>query len=581
VRALLAAILLAYSAAGDEIVLRSGARISGEVVEERPDAVVVRLARGLLTLPRDRVERIVREGGGDYLRREAGASHRAGLHARAAELYERALAAAPGDAEVRAALVEALRAHAAACASEMRAAEARAALRRLLELAPSDAAARSSLDALDRDAEAAERALAAARASLEAGRFAEAIALLHEWRGLRPPGDPAAREALGEAHARAGDAALDAGAPERALQHFRAAAAYGERRRSGAGLVALAPLAALTALEEGDLEEARRTVEGISGSYPDPGVPLLLRAVLRQAEGAFEEAARLYSEAERAALAEPARGRCVPFPEAKRRAASALSAVILAYASPGAERWRQTFLDPLQRFDGGEFFAVYAPTEALAREASAAADAAYRRAAVELLGAVPSAAKAELVIHPNRDVYLAADLHRGPGGVSTRERSAGITYEAWTGPSTRVPRIEAYAGGHALLHDTIPHEAAHVVQRRGLGAFRRMHWLDEGIATLFESEACRRARRARFLASVPAPLPEFVSLQATPAEDGAAFYDQAHALAEFLRARVDDAQWRRFLALLGTRSFEDCLRDCFDVESVDALERLWLSRDRR
>lgn len=108
-----------------------------------------------------------------------------------------------------------------------------------------------------------------------------------------------------------------------------------------------------------------------------------------------------------------------------------------------------------------------------------------------------------------------------------------------------------------------------------------MHWLDEGVATLFESEVCRRARRMRFLASAPAPLPEFVSLKTTPAEEGVAFYDQAHALAEFLRARADDAQWRRFLARLGTHSFEDGLRECFGIDSLDALERLWLSRDRR
>jgi hypothetical protein len=44
----------------DEIHLRGGGRISGEIVAERPDAVVIEVAAGRVTLPRQRVERIVR-----------------------------------------------------------------------------------------------------------------------------------------------------------------------------------------------------------------------------------------------------------------------------------------------------------------------------------------------------------------------------------------------------------------------------------------------------------------------------------------------------------------------------------------
>ena len=56
-------------------------------------------------------------------------------------------------------------------------------------------------------------------------------------------------------------------------------------------------------------------------------------------------------------------------------------------------------------------------------------------------------------------------------------------------------RVEVYSGQSGLLVDTIPHEVVHVLQRRGFVGFRAGHWLDEGLATTYESEGSRDRRR--------------------------------------------------------------------------------------
>jgi len=52
-------IALPASAAADEVFLRGGGRITGEVLERRRDAVVVEVGPGRVTIPASRVERIV------------------------------------------------------------------------------------------------------------------------------------------------------------------------------------------------------------------------------------------------------------------------------------------------------------------------------------------------------------------------------------------------------------------------------------------------------------------------------------------------------------------------------------------
>jgi hypothetical protein len=117
----LALVLAPVVGIADEIYLRGGGRISGEIVAERPDAVVVEVAAGRVTLPRHRIERIAR-----------GASALGAYRARAARL-------ANGDVEGWLALGEWARANDLLT-------QARAAFEHVLRLDPSNGAAHAALD---------------------------------------------------------------------------------------------------------------------------------------------------------------------------------------------------------------------------------------------------------------------------------------------------------------------------------------------------------------------------------------------------------------------------------------------------
>jgi len=128
-----------------------------------------------------------------------------------------------------------------------------------------------------------------------------------------------------------------------------------------------------------------------------------------------------------------------------------------------------------------------------------------------------------------------------------------------------------------LLTDTLPHEVAHVVQRLGFRAFRAGHWLDEGIATTFESERARANRRKTLKAAAdPIPLREFVALRSTPPAKMGLFYAQAHSLTEYLMNRSGPAAWRTFLDVYAKINFKSAIDRAYKYRSIEDLERDWL-----
>ena len=185
-------------------------------------------------------------------------------------------------------------------------------------------------------------------------------------------------------------------------------------------------------------------------------------------------------------------------------------------------------------------------------------------------------------MHPTRAAYLAADP-TPPGsplaGVTVpRSKTGGVCYRTLDERGRPLVRIETYASEH-LETDTLPHEMVHVVQNRGFKAFRRGHWLDEGLAMLYESKQGRANRVAlwRQLSRNPIPLPELLLLKSTPPDRVLTFYSEAYVFTRFLRSLGDDDDWRRFLDAFGGLSFEAAVREVYEVEDVAALERLWLA----
>ncbi len=586
-RALALALLLGVAAA-DEIVLKSGGRISCEVVEVRETTVLVRLPNGSMEIERSRIEAIVREASGDYLGREATGRLRTGSAESAVALFERALREDPSSAVARAGLLDALLAHGSDLAGRFLLDEAWAASERMLGLAAGHEGARGLRRRIEAERAENDRIAARARDLLERADFEGALPVLEGWRLRRPPGDPAARSALAAAHIGCGNARLRAEDPRGAIDHFRAAASYGESRRVEEALFLLRPVSFLEALRNGETAEARRQLDSISTTYPDPAVPLFLKAVLHHVTGRVEEAIRAYAEAERVAERAPGPRKGLAYEVVKAQASAVLRAAVARPPQEGASRWRETFLAPLRRDASARHFVVYAPTDRMARDLSVAADRLFGEIARDLLGTLPEPHPIELVVHASRQAYLAAD-QVPPGSpwaaiMISREKTGGVCYDTLDEKGEAIVRIEVYSDAASLLEDTLPHEITHAVQRRGLAVYRRAHWLDEALAMQRESEASR-ARRIAGARRAPAmiPLPELLSLKSTPPDRMELFYDQACALAEFLRARGSASGWRRFLDAFARGPVEAALRDACAIGDLDTLERLfrdWLAAGR-
>ena len=569
---------------GDEIVLKSGGRLSCEIIEETPESLHIRLPHGTMRIPRRRIAEIVRETAVEYLRREAARSLRAGATETAVELYAKALGHDGKDATTRRAYVEALIAHARELRDGFRLVKSYAVAKQVLALDPENAAARELMKTLERDEADAVRLHNKAVEALRKGDVNRALLWFEAWRLRRPVGDEFARERLATAHLAAGKADLARGAYPQALSHFRTASSFGARKETEEILFVLGPIAVLEALSEGETDEALRAIGQMAGRYPDPAVPVYLRGVAFHVTGRVQEAVEAYAEAARIAQSGGKVENGMPYEVVRKYTTAMLRSAVARPPQEGTKRWREIFLAPLRRSDASTHFVVYAATEKQAEKFGSRADALYEAIATELLDAVPNAAKAELIVHPTREAYVAADPIPPNSPLSAimvpRASTAGVTYSSLDEQGKTIVRIEVYADA-TLINDTLPHEIAHVVQRRGLNVHRKGHWLDEGIAMIFESERGRNKRIMGLRGTQLFPLAELVTFRSTPTNRGAHFYAQAYALTEFVRGLGSQKDWRGFLAAYASADFEAAINGIYRIATVDDLERdflRWLNR---
>jgi tetratricopeptide (TPR) repeat protein len=565
-RTVLCALLLAAASHADEIVLAGGGRIAGEIVAEDDRHVTVRLPNGTMRIPRAKVREIVREDRRDYLRREAGS---AASTRGAVRMYERAFALSPDD-ENRRDLVRALVARATELLGLFRLDEAEAVLARLGEVAP-EAPPTQLAEKLAAERANEREAKAQSLRALHDGRFDEALVHIEEWRLRRPDGDETVHGALVAAHLGAAREDETRGNMRGALDHYRMASAESDLGR-------LAPIAVLEAMHGGDLERAARLLEPLA-NYRDPAVPRFLAAVLAHLKGEVAEAVAAYADAARLAKGGGAGEGCLSYEAVRAYATATLKAAIARPPQEGQKKWREIFLSPLQRDEGSPEFTVYAASADVARDTAEKAAAIYERIAMDLFGGAPAGPKAEVVLHPTREAYVAADPtpEGSPlaGLALGREPTAGVCYDTLGEEGATLIRIEVDAGQARWLTDTLPHELVHLAQRRGWKTFRKGHWLDEGLATLYESQDAQDSRLAlwRQIKDESIPLPEMLALRSTPPDRALLFYLEAHALCRYLRGLGGQEEWRRFLDAFGESDFESAVRSAYGVESLSDLER--------
>ena len=205
-----------------------------------------------------------------------------------------------------------------------------------------------------------------------------------------------------------------------------------------------------------------------------------------------------------------------------------------------------------------------------------------RTIAGELGLAIPTNFRAQVVVHANRGVYLAAD--RNPGGTPlgalnvARAQSSGLTYRTLDADRRRIVRVESFAGQAPLLTTVMPHEMVHVAQHLGFKAFRRAHWLDEGMAMLNESKSGREQRLAWLRRSSQLfALTELISFRSTPRGQGFLFYNQSYAFTQYLRNLGTRSDWRAFLDRMATHEVAAAVSETYGIESIDELERGFLA----
>ncbi|MHC4938276.1 MAG: hypothetical protein ACYTHK_04840 [Planctomycetota bacterium] len=572
-------LLLAVSAPADQLVLRGGGRLSGEIEREDAESVTLRMPAGAMTVPRDRIERIIREQKGSYLRREAEVRLRNGSTATAVELYERALQEDPGEVD---ALAAALVAHARASLERFRLNRALAAVVRLEKLVPGHRDLAELRARMRAEETRAKQLWRTAQEALREDRFRTGLQALHAWSLRQPAGDPAVAEELALAHEAAGAHAIDKVELREALDHFRAARSYGAGGDVARAIELLKPIAALEALKEGREEEARRMIASLSIGYPSPGVAQFLEAVQDQLNGEMDKAVAGYAAAQRAAKGRGHQGLSHEVVAAYARTTLRNSAT--RPPKRDAKRWSATFLAPLVSAGSGRVTA-YASTEELAEQAAEAADEELREVASELGLAIPTTLRVQVVVHADKAAYVSAD--RNPGGTPlgalsvTRGMSGGVTYATLDGDGRSLLRVESFAGQKDLFETVLPHEMVHVAQHLGFKAFRRAHWLDEGMAMLNESKAGRERRVAWLRRSTRFfSLAELTTLRSTPPGKAFLFYNQAYAFTAYLRGLGTGQDWRAFLDRLGSRDLADSVRETYGIESIHELERDFLAQTR-
>ncbi|EAQ78596.1 hypothetical protein [Blastopirellula marina] len=126
----------------------------------------------------------------------------------------------------------------------------------------------------------------------------------------------------------------------------------------------------------------------------------------------------------------------------------------------------------------------------------------------------------------------------------------------------------------------LPHELTHVVLADRFDAARPPLWLDEGIATMADTTEkrtlhhrdCHDALRSGDALRVAQllRLEQFTSAKQVPA-----FYGQSLLLVHFLAEQGEPAQLIDFAEAALERGYDRALRDIYQIEGIDDLERRW------
>lgn len=210
-------------------------------------------------------------------------------------------------------------------------------------------------------------------------------------------------------------------------------------------------------------------------------------------------------------------------------------------------------------------FTVTAPNAAFAKQVGDAAEIYRKELAIEWTGkALPGNWSSPCPI----EVHVG---NMGAGGATTFNFQNGEVY-GW--------KMEIFGSEERILDSVLPHEINHTIFACH---FRRPlpRWADEGAASLIENE-CERMRLRRIHDQVlnttrKIPLSTLLDMKNYPKDKQQVLtlYAEGHSLADMLIQRADKPTYLRFLQIAHEHGWPQALKQVYQFESIEALEKVW------
>lgn len=179
--------------------------------------------------------------------------------------------------------------------------------------------------------------------------------------------------------------------------------------------------------------------------------------------------------------------------------------------------------------------------------------------------------KCEVCVHANRQSYLRSV---GSGGVQT----FGSSLVDYGGGRASRRRIDLLIDTQGQL-SALPHELTHVVVADAFAGRQPPAWLDEGIATLSDTERKQALHRRDCQSAIESRstirLVQLLTLNGLSRDQRAAFYGQSLSLVGFLCKQNGSDRLIPFAHRAMAIGYDRALSEQFKIDSVGELERLW------
>jgi len=555
------ALFLALESAADTLILRNGNRLDGQVVEETPRLLRLKLPYGVLEIPRKEVAEILRtDVVSDLLVQGARLLHHEQFQQALAQ-FEQAAAHAPRREEVRDALRNALLTHGEFLRRLKRHDEALAAFARAEAAGDDCPRARAAINELNTLKASFMPLRIRAEAACAAGDLDQGLALYRRLADLFPDRSTELEDAIAQAEAQLGDRALDARDFQGAASRYEAAlASKPDVFASLANRYTYAQArVAQTLLAEGRNSEGEAVLRRALGFCPQSAALHFLMGRALEALGRLREAV-------------PHFARACPDPNTPFDPEQALAAH--GGWAAGEETGAAAAPPPKEAFHPAESapFIVVCADRSLAAQVTEALDLHFSELAPEF-GVRGFAAPCTVTIHPTKERYLEAT------GVEAWA-PARTTWKSQIG-RLLVQEINTYRGCPQLLSSVLRHELAHLLLAAALDYPRSIPlWANEGAAVMTEPGFKHAYYRRHLLRAAQQrrlfPIDELLALQAYPSDDRVdVFYAQSHSLVQYLVARASLERFIAFLRELRIAPGWETWKRFYRIGGALQLEREW------